>query len=86
MTMTQDACCLSVLDQMVPRTPKVDRVRRAAFAALRCSATPSMSALAATTGLDLSVISAVVAQLVSAGIATIEGIPLATRSLSAQRG
>ena len=51
----------------------MDLVRRASFAALRAGAAPRVSELAETTGLDLPEIRDVFAQLVSAGIATIEG-------------
>ncbi|MEP6527195.1 MAG: organomercurial lyase [Nocardioidaceae bacterium] len=63
----------SLPDSRVPRSPSVDLVRRAAFNALWEGSAPPLSTLAAATALEVSHARGVVAQLVAAGIATIEG-------------
>jgi hypothetical protein len=47
-----DDCCCTPLDGTVERTPDVDRVRRAAFEALRTGTAARLSDLADRTGLD----------------------------------
>lgn len=73
MTMSDDSCWHPQLDVAVPRTPHVDAVRRAAFSVLRTGTTPRLASLAAVTGQEIDQVRDVVAQLVTAGIATIEG-------------
>jgi alkylmercury lyase len=63
----------AVPDSPTPRLPNVDRVRRAAFDALWEGTAPQLSTLAAAATQEISYTRRVVAQLVAAGIATIEG-------------
>ena len=70
--MSDDSCWRPWLDVAVPRTPLVDAVRRAAFSALRTGMTPRLAELAAVTGQEIDQVRDVVAQLVAAGIATVD--------------
>lgn len=71
--MTDASCCVPLLDPGVPGTPELDRLRRAAFAALRAGAAARLTDLAAATGQAVDDVRALAGQLVAAGIATIEG-------------
>lgn len=70
--MTDDGCC-TPLDGAVTSTPKVRRVRRAAFDVLRTGASPRLSDLARHTGLALEHVREVLRELVAGGIATVDG-------------
>jgi len=67
------SCCPSPLDVAVDRTPTTDAVRRGAFTALRAGTALTLAELATVTGVDLDQVRGVVAQLVTAGLATIDG-------------
>ena len=73
MTVNQDPCCPPLLSEAVARTPATDQVRKAAFAVLRSGAPARLSDLATSTGQDLSDTRDVLAALVTAGIATVDG-------------
>jgi alkylmercury lyase len=63
----------AVPDSPAPPLPNVDLVRRAAFNSLWEGTAPQLSTLAAAATQEISYTRRVVAQLVAAGIATIEG-------------
>lgn len=71
--MTDASCCVPRRDPGVPGTPELDRLRRAAFAALRAGTAARLTDLAAATGQAVGNVRALAGQLVAAGIATIEG-------------
>lgn len=71
--MTDASCCVPLLNPGVPETPQLDRLRRAAFTALRTGTAPRLTELAATSDLDVTDARELVGQLMIAGITTIDG-------------